>query len=57
MELSNNANLWLKGIIDSLRDSRNILTDVYKKKMNVLGHWSYEVLDVRSTSMAEMKKE
>ena len=40
--------LRLRTIADTMRNSRDILSGVYKKQMKVLGQWGYEVLDVRS---------
>lgn len=40
--------LRLRHIADTMRNSRDILSGVYKKEMKVLGQWGYEVLDVRS---------
>ena len=40
--------LRLRTIADTMRNSRDILSGVYKKQMKVLGQWGYEVLDARS---------
>jgi hypothetical protein len=40
--------LKIEAIANALRDSRDILSGVYKKEMKVLGQWGYEVLDIRS---------
>lgn len=57
LEAYQQRDIQLKTIIDALRDSRDILTGVYKKKMKVLGQWGYEVLDVRNPTAATIKKE
>ncbi len=49
LEAYQQRDLKVQEIISALRDSRDILSGVYKKEMKVLGQWGYEVLDVRST--------
>ena len=47
VEAYQQRNLKLEEIIGALRDSRDVLSGIYKKEMKVLGQWGYEVLDAR----------
>ncbi len=48
LEAFQKRNLKLEAIIGALRDSRDVLSGVFKKEMKVLGQWGYDVLEVRS---------
>ncbi len=48
VEAFQQRDLKLQAITNALRDSRDVLSGVYKKEMKVLGQWGYEVLDMRS---------
>jgi len=48
--------LKLESIIGALRDSRDVLSGIYKKEMKVLGQWGYEVLDVRTKPVEAASK-
>lgn len=47
LEAYQQRDLRLATITEALRDSRDILTGVYKKEMKVLGQWGFEVLEGR----------
>ena len=50
VEAYQQRNLKLQSILQALRDSRDLLSGVFKKEMKVLGQWGYEVLDVRENA-------
>lgn len=47
--------LKLEVILGLVRDSRDILSGVYKKEMKKLGQWGYEVMDVRTRASAPVE--
>ncbi len=51
LEAYQQRNLKLDMVAGALRDSRDILSGVYKQEMKVLGQWGFEVLDVRSAKL------
>lgn len=48
VEAYQQRDLRLQSILEALRDSRDVLSGVFKKEMKVLGQWGYEVLDART---------
>ena len=54
LEVYQKRSLKLPVILDLLRDSRDVLSGVYKKEMKVLGQWGYDVVDPRSSKSSSV---
>lgn len=39
-----------QSILGALRDSRDVLSGIFKKEMKVLGQWGFDVMDVRENA-------